>query len=286
MNGFYNRLFAGAQFSYAGSRYIIFGVPFDSTTSFRPGARNGPGAIRDLSYNFESYIPWHDLDLSEIPISDLGDLDTNVNPDDMVIEVTAAVQTLVSDGKIPIMLGGEHSITIGAVRAVRPDCFVVCDAHLDLRNEFRGSMFNHACTTRRVYEDGISDIIVIGGRSGTAGQFEFARQNIALFTADEVRQRGIHTIIEEIVNHIDNKRVYLSIDADVIDSCLTPGLGTPEPFGLSPEEIRNIINAVTPRAMAFDYVEVCPAYDHGQAATVGAALVREFIAANWLSGKK
>jgi len=286
MNGFLNRFFAGSKAAYAGARYAIFGVPFDSTTSFRSGTRHGPGAIRELSYNFESYLPAYDLDLAEVPITDLGDLDTNVLPDDMVMEVQATVQEIVSDGKIPVMLGGEHSITTGAVRAATPDCFIVCDAHLDLREEYRGSIYNHACTTRRVYEDGIHDIIIIGGRSGTAEQFEFAKNHLTLFPADEIQQKGTDIIIRELRNRIAGKRIYLSIDADVIDCCLTPGLGTPEPFGLSPETIRDVIAAAAPQAIAFDYVEVCPPYDHGQAATVGAQMVREFIAAHWISGKR
>jgi agmatinase len=281
MNGFLNHLFTGANTAYPDARYVIFGVPYDSTTSFRAGTRQGPRAIRELSYNFETYMPSYNLDLAELPVTDLGDLDTNVTADDMVMEVQAAVQGIVSDGKIPVMLGGEHSITTGAVRAVRPDCFLVCDAHLDLREEYRGTISNHACTTRRVYDDGIQNIIIIGGRSGTADQFEFAKNHLTLYTSDDVRERGIGPVLQEIRERIAGRRVYLSIDADVIDCCLTPGLGTPEPFGLTPEDIRDVIGMVAPHSVAFDYVEVCPPYDHGQAATVGAQMIREFIAAHW-----
>lgn len=280
MNGLLNRFFAGCRSAYPAARYVIFGVPFDSTTSFRPGTRQGPGAIRDLSYNYESYLPAYGLDLKDLPVTDLGDLDTGVVAEDMVMEVQAAVQEIVADGKVPVMLGGEHSATIGAVRAVRPDCFVVCDAHLDLRDEFRGTACNHACTTSSVYEGGGVDVIIVGGRSGTLDQFAFARDHLTLFTSDEIRQQGMEPVLRTIRNRISQKRVYLSIDADVIDCCLTPGLGTPEPFGLTPQDIRDVIVAVAPQAVAFDYVEVCPAYDHGQAATVAAALVREFIAAH------
>lgn len=285
MNVFSRFSFAYCTAEYADARYVMFGIPFDSTTSFRPGTRQGPRAIRDLSYNFESYIPAHDLDFSEIPVTDLGDLDAGVIPEDMVMEVQAAVQDIVSDGKIPVILGGEHSITPGAVRAVRPDCYVVCDAHLDLREDFRGTPDNHACTTRRIYDDGVHDIIIVGGRSGTAEQFSFAQKHLVLYTAKDIRDRGIDVVIGEIRKRVAGKRLYLSIDADVIDSCLTPGLGTPEPFGLSPWDVRNLIAAVAQDAVAFDYVEVCPPYDNGQAATVAAELVREFIAAHWKAGK-
>jgi agmatinase len=285
MNDFLHRNFAGANTEYRDARYVIFGVPYDSTTSFRPGTRQGPAAIRDISYNFESYLPLQDTDFTAIPVADLGDLDTNVTIDDMVMEVEAAVREIVSDRKIPVMLGGEHSITTGAVRAVKPECYLVCDAHLDLRDEFRGSACNHACTTYRVYDEGITDIIIFGGRSGTAEQYAFARNHCTLYTADEIQKRGPAQIIREVTDHTQGRRVYLSIDADVIDSCLTPGLGTPEPFGLDPLTIRDLVNAVAPSAVAFDYVEVCPVYDHGQAATVAAQLVKEFIASHWFCQK-
>lgn len=286
MNGFINPSFAGSNASYKDAVYVIFGVPFDSTTSFRAGTRNGPQAIREFSYNFESYMPAYKLDLAEVPFTDLGNLEINVVPDDMVIEVQAAVQDIISDGKIPIMLGGEHSATLGAVSGVKPDIFVVCDAHLDLREEYRGSIYNHACTTRRVYNDGIHDIIHIGSRSGTADQYAFAQKHLTVFSSADIRKHGMEPVVQKIHNLMKRKKAYLSIDADAIDSCLTPGLGTPEPFGLLPENIRDVIHTVAPYSIAFDYVEVCPAYDHGQAATVGASMVREFIAAHWSTNKK
>lgn len=281
MDVFSHSFFADSNASYPDAQYVIFGVPFDSTTSFRPGTRTGPRAIRELSYNFESYMPAFDMDLADVPFTDLGDLDVSCSPEAMAQEVQEAVREIVRDKKIPVMLGGEHSITAAAVHAVCPDCFVVCDAHLDLREEFRGTANNHACTTRRVYEDSTRDIIIIGGRSGTADQFAFARKNLVLYTADIIHQNGIESALEEIREKITGKRVYLSIDADAIDCCLTPGLGTPEPFGLVPRDIRDVIRIVAPYSVAFDYTEVCPAYDHGQAATVAGQLVREFIAAHW-----
>jgi agmatinase len=176
------------------------------------------------------------------------------------------------------MLGGEHSITAGAVRAVMPDCYLVCDAHLDLRDEFRGTKNNHGCTTHRVIDEGIKDIIIVGARSGTREQFDLAR-SLSLFTADEIKKRGMENVMKDILDAIGKKRVYLSIDADVIDCCLTPGVGTPEPFGLAPQDIRVLINAVASQVVSFDYVEVSP-FDNGQTATVAAQMVRECIAAH------
>jgi agmatinase len=281
---FTNNLFADCNSDYKSARYVIFGVPYDATTTFRPGTRDGPGAIRQASHNFEAYMPFYDIDLSDLHLTDLGDIDVGVLPDNMVSDVCEVTGDILRDGKFPVMLGGEHSSTIGAVRAVRPDCYLVCDAHLDLRSEFRGTRYNHGCTTHRVIEEGVKDVIIVGARSGTQEQYRTARSHM-LFTADEVRKRGMSGVIEEILESTGKKRVYLSIDADVIDCCLAPGVGTPEPFGLTPQDIRDLIMAIAPRVSAFDYVEVSP-FDHGQTATVAAQLVREFIASHAKFSKK
>ena len=275
--------FADADASYEDARYAIFGVPYDGTTSFRPGTRFGPRAIRELSFNFESYEPSTGIDLFEVPVVDLGDLEVSRLPEEVVGQVADVAGDIVGDGKIPVMLGGEHTATIGTVRAVRPEVYVVCDAHLDLRDELDGTPYSHGCVTRRVL-DTVKHIVIIGARSGYREQFEFATEETRLYTADTVRERGISDILREIREHIGGRRTYLSIDADAIDCCLTPGLGTPEPFGLTPLDIREIVRALAPDAVGFDYVEVAP-FDTGQTATVAAQIVREFIARHWIANQ-
>lgn len=279
MPTFPKSLFIGAETVYEDATFVILGVPYDGTTSFRPGTRFGPDAIRALSYNFESYLPDLEVDLADVPLADIGDVAPAALPDAVVGQVAEEIGVILRDGKCPVMLGGEHSITIGAVQAARPECFVVCDAHLDLRAEFGGTPCSHACTTRRVYDEVTRDVFVIGARSGTREQYDYA-DRLRIVTADEVFERGIGVICREIADAIGGRTTYLSIDADAIDCCLTPGLGTPEPLGLTPRDIRSVIRTVAPSSMAFDYVEVCPS-DAGQAATVGAYMVREFIAAKW-----
>ncbi len=269
--------FADCEASYEDARFVIFGAPFDGTTSYKPGTRFGPRAIREISYNFEPYIPEYDLDLSTIQVHDMGDLDCGVVPEDVVMLVAELAGKISSDGKIPVMLGGEHTVSIGASRGVRPEVAVICDAHLDLREEYRGSAYNHGCAARRIYEEGVREIAIIGARSGTPDQYEFAR-TLHLFTADTVRELGITEVVGQLLDFVGKRRLYLSVDADAIDCCLTPGLGTPEPFGLSPLDIRSIVTALAPGSAGFDYVEVCPC-DHGQTACVAASLVRLFIAA-------
>ena len=244
---------------------------------FRPGARFGPRAIREASFNFESYEPSTGIDLCEVPFTDLGDLGVSKVPEDLVGQVADVAGEIAGDGKVPVMLGGEHTATVGAVRAVQPDVYVVCDAHLDLRDELDGTPYSHGCVTRRVLDLGVDDVVIIGARSGDREQFEVAEERTRLYTADAVRERGIAGVLGEVLAHIGDKKVYLSIDADAIDCCLTPGLGTPEPFGMTPLDIREVVRTLAPHAVGFDYVEVAP-FDSGQTAAVAAQMVREFIA--------
>lgn len=284
MQSFSNTLFADAESAYSDAEYVIFGVPFDGTTSFKAGSRDAPAAIRQASYNIETYMPIYDIELPEIPFHDMGDLYVECLPNRVVDQVEDIVSDLIKDSKIPVMIGGEHSITIGAIRALHPIWYVVCDAHLDLQDEYRGSPFNHDCVTARVSEI-TKNIIIIGARSGCKKEFTFARENYHLYTADDVRSRGIQLILEEVSALIGNDSIYLSIDADCIDCCLTPGLGTPEPFGLTPADIRDIIRKVSKNVIGFDYVEVLP-NDSGQTAMVGAHLIREFIAGHACNSKQ
>ncbi len=275
--------FADADASYEDARYAVFGVPYDGTTSFKPGTRFGPRAIRELSFNFESYEPSTGIDLADVPVTDLGDLEVVKVPEALVDQVADVTGDIVRDGKVPVMLGGEHTATIGAVRAVEPEVYVVCDAHLDLRDELDGTPYSHGCVTRRVL-DTVEDVVIIGARSGDFEQFAVAAERTQLYTADTVRERGIGAVLREVREHIAGKRVYLSIDADAIDCCLTPGLGTPEPFGLTPLDIREVVRTLAPHAAGFDYVEVAP-FDSGQTAAVAAQMVREFIARHWVAGR-
>lgn len=274
-----NHLFADASPDEANAYYTIIGIAYDATTSFRPGTRFGPRAIREVSYNFESYLSFQDVDLQEVLFCDAGDYEPSCLPDVAIDEVEGVISDILAKRKIPIILGGEHSITIGAVRAVQPEWYVVCDAHLDLRDQYRGSPFNHACSTRRIFDAGVKNIIVIGVRTGSQEEYDFAMQ-LNVYSAGEIQERGITGVLNEISKKIAGKSTYLSIDADVIDCCLTPGLGTPEPFGLSPLDIREVIRNLAPYVVGFDYMEVCP-IDSGQTATVAAQLVREFIASHW-----
>ena len=279
MQSFSTTLFADADAEYSSADYVLFGVPFDGTTSFKAGCRDAPLAIRQVSYNIETYLPFYDLGMTDVSVHDMGDMYVECLPDLMVEQVADAVSDLMKDEKVPIMMGGEHSVTIGAVQTLKPKWYVVCDAHLDMQDEYRGSPFNHDCVTARVSE-AVENIVIIGARSGCREEFEFARENYHLYTADDVEERGIRSVLDEVSELIGDDSLYLSIDADAIDCCMTPGLGTPEPFGLSPKDVRAVIRRLSKNAVGFDYVEVLP-NDEGQTAMVAAHMIREFIAGHF-----
>ena len=279
MQSFSTTLFADADAEYSSADYVLFGVPFDGTTSFKAGCRDATLAIRQVSYNIETYLPFYDLEMTDVSVHDMGDMYVECLPDLMVEQVADAVSDLMKDEKVPIMMGGEHSVTIGAVQTLKPKWYVVCDAHLDMQDEYRGSPFNHDCVTARVSE-AVSNIVIIGARSGCKEEFEFARENYHLYTADDVEERGIRSVLDEVSALIGDDSLYLSIDADAIDCCLTPGLGTPEPFGLTPKDVRAVIRRLAKNAVGFDYVEVLP-NDQGQTAMVAAHMIREFIAGHF-----
>ena len=279
MQSFSTTLFADADAEYSSADYVLFGVPFDGTTSFKAGCRDAPLAIRQVSYNIETYLPFYDLEMTDVSVHDMGDMYVECLPDLMVEQVADAVSDLIKDEKVPIMMGGEHSVTIGAVQTLKPKWYVVCDAHLDMQDEYRGSPFNHDCVTARVSE-AVDNIVIIGARSGCKEEFEYARENYHLYTADDVEERGIRAVLDEVSELIGDDSLYLSIDADAIDCCLTPGLGTPEPFGLTPKDVRAVIRRLAKNAVGFDYVEVLP-NDQGQTAMVAAHMIREFIAGHF-----
>ena len=282
--------FADADSSYSDAAFVIFGAPFDGTSSFRKGSRHAPDAIREASYNFETYNSHFDIDLLDIPFHDMGDVD--IKKDHTVLQALSAVDEMVSrildDGKIPIMLGGEHSLTLPCARASK-DRFddmgvVVLDAHLDLRDEYEGEVNSHACVSRRIIEDVTDRYVSIGIRSGTKDEYSLAKaQDITFYPADLVVEKGMAYILHELSGRLDTKHLYLSLDMDAIDPAYAPALGTPEPFGLTDRHVLSLIHELAPKCIGFDLVEIAPQFDTGNTALLGAKFIREFIASAWAS---
>lgn len=275
---FSHRKIADAQVPYEEARYVIFGVPFDGTSSFRRGSRLAPDSIRLAYDNLESFDFQYGVNFPDIPICDLGDLYVEEDAQEVVDDIERSVKHIVGDGKIPIMLGGEHSLTTGLVRNF-PDCsMIIIDAHSDFRDEYMGNKFNHACITRRSLEIlGPGKIFSVGTRSVSKEEYESPEwSKVRFFSANEVREKGISKITKEIEQKAGSK-IYFSIDMDGIDPSEAPGVGTPEPYGISSEDVRELINYFSGRIVGFDVVEMTPVYDNGNTSMLAAKLIQNFI---------
>ncbi|HEY9245884.1 MAG TPA: agmatinase [Candidatus Methanoperedens sp.] len=276
--------FADANSDYEKARYVICGVPFDGTSCFRRGSRDAPRAMRDNSYNFEAYNHFFDIDLSDVNIHDAGDVDVSDGIDATLDMISIHARRFVADCKIPVMLGGEHSLTLPFAEACKKKYddlgFVVLDAHMDMRPEYEGEINSHACISRHIFETVTQKYASVGIRSGTRQEYEYTRENrLKVFSAEDVISNGIEKVIHEI-RDIMQGPIYLSIDMDAIDPAYAPALGTPEPYGLTPRDVRYVISCLAPDIVGFDLVEIAPAYDSGGTALLGAKLVRDFIAAH------
>jgi len=270
--------FCGCEASEEISRFTLFGAPFDGATSFRPGARFAPQEMRDNSWGLETYSPRLDRDLEDILVADLGDLALSAaSSEEALARVEAAVSFLLEHKKIPVMIGGDHSMTLGAIRAVfrtYPDLHVVhFDAHTDLRDSFYDNPLSHACVIRRAYELlGDQRIHSFGIRAGLREEFLFARRHLDFhpFSLKEVSL---------LSDAIGKAPVYVTIDLDVLDPSLFPGTGTPEPDGVSFAELMYALSIVGElNVIGTDLMELSPPRDVSGASTVTACKVlREWL---------
>lgn len=283
---FYRPGMMDALADYDSASYVIFGVPFDRTSSFRAGSRWAPDAIRSATANFESYNSFFDIDISDVSAHDAGNFEAGALVDDVLDELYLDVINIVDDGKIPIMMGGEHSLTLPCMKACAKHAgedfgVVILDAHFDLRDEFEGIKYNHACVSRHILEEVTENYASIGIRSGPKEEWDYANENnVRYYTPEEVTEKGIKGLTSEIKEYLDCENIYISLDMDALDPAFAPGLGTPEPFGLSSMQVRDIIRELAPFTRGFDVVEISPEYDNGQTAILGAKYIREFLAAH------
>ena len=272
--------FADAEATFENSDYVIFGVPYDKTSTFRRGADKAPREIRKASWNFETYDMLTNVDLKNIKIHDHGDLQVDAESKKMIETVENVTRRFIKKRKFPIAIGGEHSITVGTVKAFPVDTAVlILDAHLDFRDEYENNPFNHACVTRRIADfKKISDLAVLGVRSAEKKEYMLAREKKLFFRdALTVKKHGVTKTLREIKKRFAGKKIYLSIDMDVVDPGFAPGTSTPEPFGLTPLEVIECIDPFVPDIIGFDIVEVCPAYDNGETSILASKIVRYVI---------
>ncbi len=274
--------FIGCGAAYRDAKIVLFGAPYDSTTSFRPGARFGPRAMRGESFGIETYSPYQDKDLEDIAVFDSGDLELSFGDVKSAlrdIEKRAAV--IIKDGKKPVMLGGEHLVTLGAVRAAaakHPDLHIVhFDAHADLRDDYLGAKLSHACVIRRCHEIlGDGRIYQFGIRSGERSEFRWASEG-----RTAMRKFDFETLPETLTK-LAGKPVYLTVDLDVLDPSQFSGTGTPEAGGVSFLELLYAVLEVCARTdvVAADLNELAPALDPGGSSTALACkLLRELLLA-------
>lgn len=285
----YPDYFADAESDFDKADFIIFGIPYNKTSSFRFGADKAPEEIRQASWNFESYDFRTNVDIKNIKIHDYGNLNIqNLKPDKMVDNVKKFSKKLLEKNKFPVAIGGEHSITPGLVQAHPNDIAVLSlDAHMDLREKYENYMNSHACVIRRISEYiNIKNIAIIGIRSAEKEEFEYAKKNNLFFMDSfSMKKNGITGCINKTKEHLKNKKIYLTIDMDVIDPSYAPGTSTPEPFGLKPMDILDIIDSFSSQIVGFDMVEVCPAYDNGETSILAAKLIRLLVSSIWLKNQ-
>jgi len=265
--------YLAADFPYEKSPIIIIGCPLDSTSTFRSGTKVAPQAIREVSWGLETYSPPLDRDLEDLRICDIGDL--NLPQDNLkraFEEIEACVATVIGNGKFPVLIGGEHLISLPSVRELsrhHPDLIVIqLDAHADLRQEYLGEPLSHATVMRRIIDIvGEKGIFQIGIRSGTREEMSYAKEIGSLHEGEEVliKARG--------------RPVYLTLDLDILDPGVAPGVSTPEPGGFTFEEVISLISSLSSlRLVGFDVVELSPPYDPTQQSAIAAAkLLREII---------
>jgi agmatinase len=274
--------FADASASFEEAAFVVLGVPFDRTTSFRPGARFGPDSIRQHSWNFESYDLETGIDLSEVGIHDLGNVEEFGFARDMVTSVREEVRPIYAAGKVPVILGGDHACSPPCVEAYPEGKSVgvlYLDAHMDFRASYLGDDRSHACSSRRIVERvGAENVVVLGVRSVSREEVDDNRTiGMRYITAHEVARDGIEVAVRQALSLLKTDRIYVSLDIDAIDPAYAGGTGTPEPFGLTPRDVKYAIGAVAPRLAGLDIMEVSPHYDTGNTSLLAARLAREAI---------
>lgn len=275
--------FIGCDSEYGDSKIVIFGAPFDSTTSYRPGARFGSAAMRHESYGLETYSPYLDSDLEDISVFDSGDIELPMGSAEMALDaISGRTAEILSDGKLPLMFGGEHLVTLGAFREVQrkyPEVQIIhFDAHADLRDDYLGVKLSHACVIRRCHDIiGDGKIHQFGIRSGERAEWTFARNghtDIHPFSLADVK-----VVVENIGN---STPVYFTIDLDVLDSSVFPGTGTPEAGGVTFNELREALVLVCRNlnVVGCDVNELAPMLDaSGVSTAVACKVVRELLLA-------
>ena len=260
----------------------LFGIPFDSTHSYKPGCRFGPDVIRDAFNNIEIFMPEFGVDLEQVNIQDLGNLEHTVVAQNMIDMVSKTTSELKDSSNQLIILGGEHSLTYGSYMSYPKDTgYVVFDAHYDLRDEYAGTKLSHAAYLRRIIEErGSENIIHVGARAYVKEELEFLTEhNVKTISDSDIRMGNGPKLLQNMTEKFEN--LYVSIDLDVLDPAFAPGVGNPEAIGITSRELYDMIVSLQDKKIkAADIVELNPTFDNGSTASLAARLMSIIISMN------
>lgn len=278
-------VFSGFQKPFEKADYVILGVPFDVTSTYRTGARFGPTAIRQASLNIETYSFRTKSDVEDLRLHDLGDLHVSADTQKTLEMLKLVIKDIIEQGKIPVTIGGEHTITLGVVKGLGKKALktaiISFDAHLDLRDEFMGLKLSHTTFMRRINEEvKPAEIIEVGTRAVCKEELTYAKKaGIEFFTAHQIRKEGTEKIIKILKEKLARyENVYLSVDMDVLDPAYVPAAQNPEAEGLEPHCLLDILSAlIDKRVIGFDVLEIAPNYDQGISAIQAAKVIFEML---------
>lgn len=278
-------VFSGFQKSFEEAEYIVLGVPFDVTSTYRTGARFGPNAIRQASLNIETYSFRTNLDVEDLKIHDLGDLHISTDTKKTLETIALVIRDIREAGKTPVTIGGEHTITFGVLaglnKEVQETAVLSFDAHLDLRNEFMGLELSHTTFMRRINEQlKPAKIIEVGTRAVCKEELAYAKKaKIEFITARQVMKDGSEKTAKKLREKTSEyENIYLSVDMDFLDPAYASAVQNPEPEGLETHVLLDILQDVCDeRLLGFDVVEIAPNYDQGVSAVQAAKVIFEVL---------
>ncbi len=280
-----SNVFSGLQKPFEKAKYVIFGVPFDATSTYRTGARFGPNAIRQASLNIETYSFRSGLDVEDLALYDAGDLHVSTDAQKTVDMTKLVVEDVLAAGKMPVVLAGEHTVTLGIVKGLgakaAKTAIVSFDAHLDLRTEFLGLTLSHTTFMQLINETvKPAKIIEVGTRSVCKEELAYAKKaGVEFFTSQQIIKQGSEQIVKQLKEKLaPYENVYLTVDMDVLDPAFVPAVQNPEPEGITPTALLDVVCALCDkRVIGFDVLEIAPIYDQGVSAVVAAKVMFEML---------
>jgi len=279
-----SQIFSGFGKRFDEARIVVFGVPFDKTSTYRAGSKFAPAAIREASLNIETYSFRSKFDLEDVQICDMGDLHVVDSVDETIRRLSAVESEILKASKIPVAMGGEHTISFGTIRSFPSDVGIVCfDAHADMRDEYMGEKLMHATFFRRIIENvGADKVVHVGLRALCKEELAFIEKNhVRHFSMRDLRRHDVKEdarLVRRAVS--DFGKLYVTIDMDAFDPGFAPGVGNPEPDGMWPDLFFTILTGLCDERLAgLDLVELSPNCDNGVTATLAAKVLFEAICA-------